>query len=262
MKIRLLGVSCWLFMFVVFCAADVIVHWRFEETNGWQATDSVGGYTLTTGNSTEYGGWSTNTPTNVIPATGTSNQGSLYVGGGSGLYVAQSGSIIQMDTTFTVECYLNMGNMAYISSILYLGSDWGGSKLSLFTWWEDGKIYFSFSLNGTRRDVAYPDFQLDQWYHYAFVKDEGSASVYLDGILLAEFGNLSGLDGIYTFASIDPGDMRVGNSWRGYLDEMRISDVALAPEGFLNHYAVVPEPGTMALLALGSGVLALRRRKI
>lgn len=45
----------------------------------------------------------------------------------------------------------------------------------------------------------------------------------------------------------------------GRIDEVRISDAALSPSQFL--FAPVPEPGSLAVLALGGGLLLARRRR-
>lgn len=46
------------------------------------------------------------------------------------------------------------------------------------------------------------------------------------------------------------------NSWAtGYIDELRISDEALPPSGFLR---AIPEPGSSALILSGVGALLVR----
>ena len=48
--------------------------------------------------------------------------------------------------------------------------------------------------------------------------------------------------------------MDYASAGQGTIDELRISNAALGPSGFL-----VPEPSTGALVALGTAVLAMRR---
>jgi len=103
--------------------------------------------------------------------------------------------------------------------------------------------------------------QVDEWQHVAFVKEPGQYSLYLDGILLVTDPLPASTDGPYAFPGTDfTGDRTIGGesgTWRGYLDEFRISDQALAPSQFL---IAVPEPSTLVLLVLGGICLRIWRR--
>ena len=50
-----------------------------------------------------------------------------------------------------------------------------------------------------------------------------------------------------------------GDRAYGYIDEVRISDSALAQDQFM--FYVVPEPGTLTLAVLGGVMLIIRRRQ-
>ncbi|MBN1511156.1 MAG: PEP-CTERM sorting domain-containing protein, partial [Phycisphaerae bacterium] len=103
--------------------------------------------------------------------------------------------------------------------------------------------------------------ELDTWQHYALVKQPGEYSIYIDGDLQFNGSLPTGTDGPSVFYGTDEtGSRAIGDGWRGYLDEFRISDEALTPDQFLN--PVIPEPSTLALGVLaGVALLAFRSRR-
>ena len=111
------------------------------------------------------------------------------------------------------------------------------------------------------------------WYDFAVSSDGSTLRLYIDGVEVATTDmTLSGSgDTSLAQATTDGGDWRA-NAWTvgrglwagghgdrayGFIDEVRISDEALAPNQLL---ANVPEPGSIALLTLG-GLLVARRRR-
>lgn len=124
----------------------------------------------------------------------------------------------------------------------------------------------------------------DQWYHFAATSDGATLKLFKNAL----DGNGYQLVGSTDISSssdarlIDPGTDgngdtwgwtvgrgRYGNStdptqnhgdrWLGYIDEVRISDTALDPSGFV--FAVTPEPGVVGLLGLIGCWNLLRRRR-
>lgn len=101
------------------------------------------------------------------------------------------------------------------------------------------------------------------WHHFAFVKDDTAYRFFLDGMQVgsdvivpnaAEYSFAA--NGNYSFATDHTGGQN--SSFDGFLDEIRISDTALAPSQFLN---AIPEPSALTLVALAlAGFAALRRR--
>ena len=112
--------------------------------------------------------------------------------------------------------------------------------------------------------VAWDDTRLDdgQWHHFAGIRDDSDLlHIYIDGV--EDVTPAKNANGSNPF----PGDLNNNETFRvgsnglagmtaGYLDEIRISNVALSPSQFLN----APEPSSVALALLGSVCLAVRRR--
>ena len=95
----------------------------------------------------------------------------------------------------------------------------------------------------------------NRWYHVALVFDESTMvrSYYVDGVWVGE-QDITGAVARNTTAGLAVGNYGPSYdnsaSWfEGKLDEVRISDVALAPSRFLlNDPNAIPAPGTLLLL--------------
>jgi len=105
------------------------------------------------------------------------------------------------------------------------------------------------------------------WTHVAWVgtytaagQDRGTAvQFYVNGSAVggATYFGYSGAVHI----TMNSDDWKIGgpsNNFNGLFDELRISNVALTPSQFLT---AVPEPGSLASLALGCGLLLARRTR-
>jgi hypothetical protein len=111
-----------------------------------------------------------------------------------------------------------------------------------------------------------------QWYNMAGVSDGSTMSLYLDNALVAQvdltasgstntsmaLGSSSGGDWESGTWTVGRGMYAGGHTdrWFGCIDEVRISNTALAPSEFLS----IPEPATIALLGLASLAFLRRRR--
>lgn len=116
-----------------------------------------------------------------------------------------------------------------------------------------------------------PEGLLGTWYNIAAVNDGSTLKLYVNKALVASspivssdsrlaIGTTNGGDWHAGGWSVGRGLYGGGHTDRGYgfIDEVRISDVALTPGDFL----VTPEPTSCALLAIaGSLLAAIRRRK-
>ncbi|QDU35550.1 PEP-CTERM motif protein [Poriferisphaera corsica] len=108
------------------------------------------------------------------------------------------------------------------------------------------------------------DIELDQWYSLALVGDGSTNKIFLK----------SADDSTYTLIHTHAGGALANSvaTWvlgrgffnggadgfNGYLDDVRISDEALATQDLLGN--VVPEPASASLLLLGLGALLARRK--
>lgn len=116
-----------------------------------------------------------------------------------------------------------------------------------------------------------PDGLLADWYHLVGVSDGSDLKLYVNNALVASTPIVSANPGL-AVGTTDGGDWDAG-AWSvgrglfngghgdrayGFIDEVRISDSALAPNEFL--FTNVPEPCSAALLLLG-GMLGLVRTK-
>lgn len=247
--------------------ADIIAYWRFEENGGQYADDETGmfdGLLVDFGNTDPnagdlYGqGWSSYVPAATVPLTGDSNYSSLRFWGA---YIDFSiVNTMDLGSSYTVECYFNAENNGP-GSLLGLGADYGTSKVFLSIRYDQDETYLVSQLNSDTFYTEAIGFTTNEWHHYAFVKEPGSCSFYLDGILVSTIDVSSDLDGPYVFPATTTGDRTIGSesgAFYGWLDEVRISDEALTPEQFL---CAVPEPKTLALLIGGLCLIFHHRRR-
>jgi hypothetical protein len=187
----------------------------------------------------------------------------------------------QLFTSMTVELAFNMNSIGGYQAIfgkdgkptgsvvpplkvLIRGDDFPNAiPNQLFIEWIDGDGDIHFLAGG--KTIA-----AGEWNHLAFTLTDSTASLYVAGedtpyellstITGADFAGLSGEVLINSAAnySIGRGAFNGGVAdWSNALiDEVRISDSALAPSEFL--YAAVPEPGSLLLAVLGAAAFGTR----
>lgn len=245
--------------------ADTLSYLRFEEGSGYGAYDETGlmngevlGFTSVDpgGGDTGGTGWSTSVPSASVPQTGEANTGSLHFG--PGMVDLSNANVLSLGLEFTIELFMKPDMPITSSPILYLSPF---SSMGFALTESLGALYFNSGFQGYNPSpVSADDVQIGTWQHLALVKEPGQYSIYLDGNLLATDSLPAYTDGPYWFSG-DPttGNRTLGDGFRGWIDEFRISDEALLPSQFLN--ASIPEPGTLGLLGLGGLAVWLRRRK-
>ena len=245
--------------------ADTLSYLRFEEGSGYGAYDEAGlmnGEVLNVsdvsagGGDTGPQGWSTNVSSATVPLTGEANTGSMHFAGGSAFIDLSNANILSLGLEFTIELFMKpdmpitaspMFHFSPVSALSFmLGEDFGNLYFS--SWFQSASTYDSASL-----------VQIDEWQHFALVVDSTSYAIYLNGQVQASDSLPTGGEGPYWFSG-DPttGNRTLGDGFRGWIDEFRISDEALLPSQFLN--ASIPEPGTLGMLGLGFIGLMIRKR--
>jgi len=245
--------------------ADVITYIRFEEGSGTLAADETGlldgelhqfSDTTPGGGDTGPEGWSTSVPSSTVPLTGESNAGSIRFSGGSEFIDLSNGNNLSLGTEFTIEFY--MFPESPIAQPIFGFEPSSDLFLSLTT--SSGDLFFNSQFMSELVFTPADSVQVNEWQHVAFVKEPGQYTIYLDGNVLVTDPLPASTDGPYSFPGTDfTGDRTIGGesgTWRGYLDEFRISDTALTPDQFL---IAVPEPSTFLLVGL-AGLLFARRR--
>jgi hypothetical protein len=228
--------------------ADVISYLRFEG-NATDETGLMDGELINFTNP-EVEGWSGDVFAPTIPQTGTSNTGSLRFAGGSEFVDLSNNNDVDLGTTFTVEFFMKPDQPVIYSGILSLSPQ---STLTLALTESSGDLYFNMEFMDQTPYTSATGVETGTWQHVALVKEPGEYSLYLNGTLIANAPVASSGDGPYFFPGTDMTGDRTISNWRGWIDELRISDQALTPDQFL----IVPEPGTVFLCLGGVAVLCL-----
>jgi len=257
-------------LYAPFSFSDTVSYLRFEENGGATAYDETGlldGDLISfstdqssPGGGDNYGrGWSEDVPISTIPQTGAANATSMRMNGGSGYIDLSNYNNLNLGYSFTLEMFIKPDD-PNISVLFGLSP---GAGLSVTISESLGEDYFNLNFMGQMPYALATGLQIDEWQHFALVKEAGIYSIYLDGELAAQDSLPASSDGPYDFPGVGTiGTRTLGGptgTWHGYLDEFRISDEALLPNQFLN--AAIPEPGTLGLLGLGLFTFAFRKRK-
>lgn len=91
-----------------------------------------------------------------------------------------------------------------------------------------------------------------------YLKDLSDPAAPLQSIGLAHTGTIGASDQPLSLGALSTG----GSPWYGLIDEVRISDAALAPQDLLVNQSSIPEPSSFALVAGGVlGLFAAMRRR-
>ncbi|HBG28833.1 MAG: hypothetical protein A2Y10_03625 [Planctomycetes bacterium GWF2_41_51] len=260
--------------------AATIAYWELDGT-AWNGLDSVGSYNLT-----EVGNGIDSTSRGTITAPDLS----LWDGANDSLtnpkatffsstayYLPNSGDgalhdstfDLALDKSFTVEGWFkpSQASSRYIvgvrqaDSSVYGGNYKGWSvagNTSGLTFYLDGAAGAGNGISVTSGAIT------NDIHHFAAVWDATAykAMLYVDGILKNEVAGSANWT-LHRGGSLMIGARKTAETtyeyYTGAIDEIRFSDVVLAPENFLNGSVSVPEPFTVALLAIGS--LALIKKK-
>lgn len=263
-------------LFASHVSATTIAHWRFEEgVAGNGPTTSIQDSSGNELHGTPSSGLSftNNTPNSILPQTGESNNLAMNFNGANTTRVSIADDpLFQLTGSMTLEMYINMAALprgSHNAELLFRGDSRIGYDPYVMHI-TNGRLQYLVSAadnRGAAVSTALP--ALNQWVHIAGVLDDatGSMSLYMDGVLVD-----SKVTDIRAFAALDP-SLNAGLSIGGYpatdyigpfngmIDEVRISDMALSPDEFLNA-APVPEPATAVVFLMGVAGMALRKRSL
>lgn len=181
-------------------------------------------------------------------------------------------------TSLTIEAFIRWdGNVNDELTQIFFRGDSQGGKDPYFLGVNKGKLQFNISdlsLSASNDLTLVSDnlLPVGEWVHVAGTLNTSldKMKVYINGIQDGEKvaggrlpnGSLGALARVSIGAAYDGGNPK-GQFFDGRIDEVRLSDVALAPEDFLSANPI-PEPTSIAIFGIGAlcmGASAARRRR-
>lgn len=196
-------------------------------------------------------------PVAKVSATGAANKSSVRIMAElhQDLYSPADDRLSRVEfTAFTIEAWVRFASLGGVQTIVGrddMNEGEGPQSLFYLSKSNDGRVPDGVTANGLRVELVTRDNRLlainsshvvqpDVWCHVAVVGDPatGMLSLYADGVRI---GQTSGFTGLFVPSrhgmwSVGRGQYkgRVADRFNGFVDELRFSDEALAPERFLN----------------------------
>lgn len=253
----------------VVAQANVISYLRFEDNGGGVAHDQAGlmdGELISFSDTSPGGGdvtgrgWSLDVPSATVPLTGAANTSSIRMNGGSGYIDLSNASALNLGLQFTIEFYMKPDQPIVASSTFGFEPV---NKLFFPLIVDQGQLEWRPQFQNTFDSAPAGLVQIGEWQHFALVMEPTEYTIYIDGQIQYNGPIPSSGQGPFDF----PGDTTLGTrtiggdsgTFRGYIDEFRISDEALSPDRFL---CSIPEPSTASLVFMGYlGLYGFRRWK-
>ena len=262
-RLFLIFIALLFFIIPTTASAATVGLWLFDEGAGGTAYD-VSGY----GNLGTLGG----EVSGDEPAWTAGKYGSaLYFDGVNDWLGSGSGSSLDLTGNMTIEFWMKpqdwYKNDNTYTTIIMKGAN-SGDKVAYNIGHPnsgDHGIKFTYYNNGwiNAHDTSGITYTMDQWYHMAVVVDEVNDNIkfYRDGTLLSSISNDFDLKPM--LSNDDPlvmGRFSQSVEWyNGALDEVRISSAALSRDDLAYDHTLVPEPATMIMLSIATGLFGMAR---
>jgi hypothetical protein len=255
MRFYLLVTVCWLAYSAVLTGATV-GYYRFEEGAAGEVASGTGSV-LDSGLGGNHGTpagtpvYRTNVPVSQIPVSGAPNLLSMQFDGVSQVMFT---NLFQLHASgdATVEFWL-LVQSANHESVLWTRPD--STDINRFNIFTNFAAPNSFNIDprvATAGIFSPVPISPGEWTHLAIVRSgDTNYSIYLNGALWESVVQTAALPTAVGWSISG----RAGFQFHGLIDELRISDQALAPHEFLNAQTV-PEPSAPALVASGLILLA------
>lgn len=185
-----------------------------------------------------------------------STLGISFNGTSDGLFLG--GPNAKLGNNFGVELFVNPATVSG-GHVLFYNGNTGTTGWGIY---QQGATYAGLfggvAFFGSAPAVA------GQWDHLALVRDNGIATLYINGAAVGSTGSSPNASGVDEFMAGYNGILNQEH-FSGSLDHIRTFTFTAGqfnPATDLSFVSVVPEPGTLTLLGLGAaGLLAARRRR-
>lgn len=126
-----------------------------------------------------------------------------------------------------------------------------------------GKIRVYSEMDSNVKEIfVSPQTYTGEWRHITVTRTDTTGNLYVDGTFIEAFDTEGGDLGTPSAPWFIGQSGTGGDFFKGYIDEVRIYSRRLTDDDVAALYdATIPEPGTLAILAVGSLAALARRRK-
>jgi len=144
----------------------------------------------------------------------------------------QDNNLLDLTSTYTLEAWINLEGYSWLAGIIskYHTNSANGYLLRL----SGSAPYDEISFDG--KETSGLNLQLNKWYHIAAVNNNGSRTLYVNGIEVPLYGTAD-----FTFPTVNTDPLRIGSDYggryfTGTIDEVRIWNVARSGSEIVNNY--------------------------
>jgi hypothetical protein len=237
-------------------------YWRFEEGTAGSAASGTGTIVDSSGNGnsgTPIDGplYSSDVPVSTVPATGATDKLSMSFNGTNQRIFIPDSSSLAITQSLTLEAYIKplsatSGGPYEQEQIVFRGDDRGGyDPYQLFK--QNGNLVFEVTdASNDSAEVTAPLPAIGQWMYVGGTLDDstGNMDLYINDNLVAS--TTTSIRPYGTLESNENPGLGIGNVesstyseyFDGLIDEVRISNAALAPSQLLD---AVPEPASLGI---------------